>query len=255
MATLTFNPFESTAVLDIQKSCAVMFLFIAVLLILMYGIQAIISFYRPQWTQGLNYITGQASMTPIMELVSKIASLFGVLLFVDFLIFLALAINYVMCNMIMVNMMNHIAIAPDNVLFYFCFGLLYFVMNMFYVYRAMIICVVAAYGLLIGALYVIDGTKWIAVTIFSYFIIIVFMQFIIAAVCAVIIPLIEGGFALLPDGILGVIIDYGPGGFFYIIAYFVLLVIIFFIAVICVLSPVIVIVAMFVFRRTMRGMF
>lgn len=252
MATFSFNPFESPIVIDKQKDCSIIFLFVGVILIFVYGAQAIIAHYRPQAAQSMNYIAGQSNSTPIPEFITKIGSMFGVLLFVDFFILMALAINYVLCSMIMINVINHITVAPDNVLFYCVFGMLYFCMNMFYLYRTMVICVVAAYGLLIGLMYLINATKWVASAIIGYFIVMTYMQFIIAAICAIIIPMIESGYELLPGG---AIIEYGPGGFLYIISYFILLIIIFAVGVVCVFSPIILLVVSFLFRKALRGLF
>lgn len=252
MATFSFDPFKSPIVMEKQKDCALIFLFVGVILILVYGTQAIIAHYKPQSAQSLNYITGQSNVTPIPEFIHKLASLYGVLLFVDFFILMALAINYVLCSLIMVNVINHITVAPDNVLFYCVFGMLYFAMNIFYLYRTMIICIVAAYGLLIGLLYLISATKWIAVCIISYFIVMTYMQFIIAAICAIIIPMIESGYELIPGGFL---VDYGPGGVIYILSYFVLLIIIFAVGFVCVFSPIILLIVSFLFRKALRGLF
>ena len=252
MSTMTFDPFKSEVVQNAQKTSALIFLIVGVLIILVAGIQAIVAHYRPQSMQSLNYITGQSNVSPIPGLVMKILSIYGMLLFIDFIVLMVLMANLVLCSLIMVDVSNHITLAPDNVLFYCVFGILYFVMNMFYVYRAMIICIVAAYALIFGALYLIEATKWIAVTVFSYFIVITFMQSIIAAICAVVIPLIETGYDLIPGGF---IMDYGPGGWFYIIAYFVLLVIIFFVGVVCVLSPILIVLIYVLFRKAVRMIF
>ena len=249
MSTMSFDPFKSDVVKDKQKTCALIFLVVGVILILVYGIQAIVAHYRPQAMQSMNYISGQSNVTPIPELIIKILKIYGVVLFIDFIILMALMANFVLCSLIMVDVANHITLAPDNVLFYCCFGIMYFVMNMFFLYRTMIICIVAAYGLLIGALYLIEATKWLAVSIFSYFIVMTFMQFIIAAICGIVIPLIESGYELIPGGIL---VDYGPGGVVYIVAYFVLLAVIFAVGVVCVLSPIIVILMYMLFRKTVH---
>lgn len=251
MATLSINPFQFPPVLAVQVTCALIYLIIGIILILIYGIQAIIAHYRPQAMQSLNYITGQSNSTPLPELVSKIGSVYLVLLFTDFAILLILGVNFVLCSMIMIDVIDHITVVPDNPLFYLCFGVIYLIMNLFYVYRSMVICICAAFGLLIGALYIIEATKGIANLIISYFIVMTFMQFIIAAICAVIIPIIEGGFALIGDVPGGIILQAGPGGFFYIVSYFILLAILFAVGVVCVFSPLIMILVALLFRKMM----
>lgn len=247
ISTFTLNPYELKPVQDKQIETGLFFVFIGILLILVYGIQALVAYFKPQMAQSVNYIVGQSQTSPIQELVSKIGIIFVVMLFFDFAMMIVLAINGAYCSLVMVDVLNHIVVTPTNALFYLCFGIMYLCMTLFYIYRSLIICIIAAYGLLIGALYLIECTRWIATTILGYFVIMVFMQSIITAVCGLCIPLIEMGFSLVDGTVLGI----GGAQIMYLISYFVLLAIICVIGWACVLSPFVLMIVSILFRKTL----
>jgi hypothetical protein len=119
-----------------------------------------------------------------------LGGLFGLFVFLG--IELILNISHILTSLIMVDVLDSITPATDNVILYLMMGITYFVMCTFFAWRTIVIGICYGCALVIGCLYALKSTRFIAKRIIGYFIALVFMQPVIVLITAAGVIVIEG---------------------------------------------------------------
>lgn len=182
LATLTFDPFTFPKVKELNHASAV----VAFLFILLYigagAAWAVLCRVSPNLAMAISEITDIDRDIAGKAYVRNIATTIVVLLFAYAAIRLVLVFNFVLSSLISKYIMISTVPASSNFLLYLLSGLVFLANILFYTWRMIVICAVAAFALVIGAMLIWEYTRNFAISIIKYFIAVTFLQVIVVAI-------------------------------------------------------------------------
>lgn len=213
IATFTYNPFNDPAVLNSLNESLMLYLLFLLSFILIGGSQVQISRMRPtRELLGMKTRTNQS-------LGGYLVSVFTLIILgpmIPLSMWIILMINYVICNMIMTNVLPSVLLTPDNVTLYIMMGFIYLLNSASFVWRALVIGMCVGYCLVIFILIMVRWTRDIGITLYLYFIVMVLMQPVILAITCIGVGIIQ---TIAPHDPMGQTFNYLVlGGFIFIVS-------------------------------------
>ncbi len=182
MATLTFDPFTFPKVKELNYASGV----VAFLFVLLYigagAAWAVLCRVSPNFAMAISEITDIDRDIAGKEYIWNIALTVVVLLFAYAAIRLVLVFNYVLSSLISKYIVISTVPASSNFLLYLLSGLVFLANILFYTWRIIVICAVASFALVIGAMLISGYTRNFAISIIKYFIAVTFLQIIVVAI-------------------------------------------------------------------------
>jgi len=168
-----------------------------------------------------------------------------ILALAHFGIALILDLCYLITSSLMQSVPGSLEPTSDNVILYGMMALIWLAEMIFFIIRTFVIIMMAAFALLVGAMYLWGPTEAVAILIFKYFLALTFMQPIIVGVTCVGIRAIQESSNLMGSGELNAFLASGTE----VVYYLGLLVILFVISLVIVFGPVLQLIFRVVLRR------
>ncbi len=179
VSTFTYNPFKDPTVITGLQNSALLYVLFLFAFIFVGGAWVQISRLRPtRELLGMKLNTG----TSLAGFMKTNSILIVVAPIVPLMMWLVLMFNYIICNMIMTEMLPSIMLTPDNVTLYVAMCFDYALMFMSFVWRALIIGLNVKYCLIIIIMVAVPYTRRLGIGILLYYILMVFMQPVILAI-------------------------------------------------------------------------
>jgi hypothetical protein len=182
LSTYTFDPFSFPKVKELNFLSGV----IAFLIILLYlgagAGWAILCRVSPDLAMSISEITDIDRDIAGKQYIQNIALGIFALLLGQVIIRLILTLNFVLSSLVTKYAVFSTLDVSSNYILYLFSGLVFLANVVFYVWRLIVICVVAAFSFVLGAMLVWGATRNIAISITKYFIAVTFLQLIIVAV-------------------------------------------------------------------------
>ena len=179
VSTFTYNPFKDPTVITGLQNSALLYVLFLLAFIFVGGAWVQISRLRPtRELLGMKLNTG----TSLAGFMKTVFILIVVAPVIPFMMWLVLMFNYIICNMIMTEMLPSIMLTPDNVTLYVAMCFDYALMFMSFVWRSLIIGLNVRYCLIILILIALPPTRRLGTGILLYYILMVFMQPVILAI-------------------------------------------------------------------------
>ena len=184
LSTFTFDPFIFPKVIELNYISAI----IAFLFILLYlgagAAWAIICRVHPNMAMNIAEITDIDRDIAGRQYIKNIMTCIVVLLFAHVAIRLILIFNYILSGLVSKYASTSSIDISSNFLLFFISGIVFLFNVLFFSWRLVVICSVASFSLIVGAMLIWGYTQNIAISIIKYFIAVVFLQLIIVAVIA-----------------------------------------------------------------------
>ncbi len=182
MATLTFDPFTFPKVKELNYASGV----VAFLFVLLYigagAAWAVLCRISPNFAMAISEITDIDRDIAGKEYIRNIALTVVVLLFAYAAIRLVLVFNYILSSLISKYIVISTVPASSNFLLYLLSGLVFLANILFYTWRIIVICAIASFALVIGAMLIWGYTRNFAISIIKYFVAVTFLQVIVVAI-------------------------------------------------------------------------
>lgn len=179
IATFTYNPLKDPAVINALTESALLYVVFLIAFIFIGGAYVQISRARPtRQMLGMNIKNG-------LSLKEYMVSVFALIILaplIPFFMWCILLLSYIVSNLIMSGILPSILFTPDNVVLYVAMAFIYLLMSGAFVYRALIIGLCVGYCLVIIILIAIPYTRKLGKGLFTYYVLMVFMQPVILAV-------------------------------------------------------------------------
>lgn len=182
MATLTFDPFALPKVKELNFASAVV-AFLFVLLYIGAGAGwAVLCRVSPNLAMNISEITDVDRDLAGKAYVRNIAVTVVVLLFGYAAIRLVLVLNFVLSSLVSKYVAISTVPASSNYLLYLLSGFVFLANIIFYAWRIIVICAVAAFALVIIAMLIWEYTRNFAISVIKYFISVTFLQLVVVAI-------------------------------------------------------------------------
>jgi len=180
IATLTLNPFEMDAVLELKDIAIGVFFDVWWLLFLVLLVSALVVFVMPlDAIAQVNDIFGYDFLYAIkMAFYLLIGGIFVLMLELTF-VWCVLKLNEEITSSIMMGSLNAIASTPDNWVLYCVMGIAYALLFLCFVFRAVVITMFTGLSPLIGLLVIFSPTSNMGWNLHMYFIQMVFYQMVV----------------------------------------------------------------------------
>lgn len=191
IASYTPNPFESPVVQDLINWSKSIFASAYPILLLCAFIAALLSHYNATALQKIEQITGVHVGNKSNILARKAIDGIIVAMFMYIFIYFVLTLNDILTKAAMGGIIDSVAPSPDNIILYFMMAICYLFMGFFFSLRILVLYLFCGFALVIGFCLLIDFTKETAISICTYFVQIVFFQFITVAYFAVSVLIIK----------------------------------------------------------------
>lgn len=245
MAAYTMDPYKIPAVND--TNLIITDLFYCAFIMMIFGHAAIIVLtqYRPEKLEGLEFVTVDFNGYHYSEYVTKMIKGILILALAHFGIQLVLEIEQWITIEMLQNIPGSIEPSPENTILYAMMSLIWLSLLVFFIIRGYVILLFAAFALAVGAMYIWGPTEAIAVMLWKYFIGLTFMQPIIVGVSCVVVRAIKESTGFNDSGQYSWLLDNSAE----IVYYLGLLVILFIIAFIIVFGPVLQVLLRIVVRK------
>ena len=190
IASYTPNPFESPVVQDLINWSKSIFASAYPILLLCAFIAVLLTHYKTGALQQIEQITGVKVGTKSNMLARKAIDGIIVAMFMYIFIYFVLTLNDILTKSVMGGIIDSVAPTPDNIILYIMMAICYLFMWIFFILRILVLYLFCGFALVIGFCLLIDFTKETAISICTYFVQIVFFQFITVlyfATCVLII--------------------------------------------------------------------
>lgn len=245
MAAYTLDPYKIPVVNDTNTVITDMFYCVFIILIFGHGAVVLLTQYRPEKLDGLDFVTVDFNGYHYAEYVSKMIQGILILALTHFSIELILDIEQWITIEMLQNIPGNIEPSPDNTLLYGMMSLIWLALMVFFILRSYVIILFASFAIGIGIMYIWGPTEAMAIMLFKYFIGMAFMQPIIVGVSCVVVRAIKEGTGFTGSGEFTWLLDDAAD----ILYYLGLLVILFIIASVIVFGPVLQMVMKIVVRK------
>ncbi len=184
LATFTFDPFAFPKVQELNYLSG-MLAFIFIMLYLGAGAAwAVLCRASPETAMTLSEITDIDRDIAGKAYIQNIALGIFALLLGHLIIRLILILNFVLSGLVAKFTLISNVDMSSNYLLYLFSGLVFLGNVIFFAWRLIVICGIASFSLIIGALLVYNTTRSLAIGVIKYFIGVVFLQLIIIAIIA-----------------------------------------------------------------------
>ena len=231
MAAYTMDPYKIPVVNDTNSVITDMFYCIFISIIFGHASIILITQYRPEKLEGLEFVTVDFNGYQYSEYVIKMLKGIFILALAHFGIQMMLEIEQWVTIEMLQNIPGSIEPSPDNTLLYSMMSLIWLCMLVFFMIRGYVIILFAAFALAVGALYLWGPTETLAVMLFKYFMGLLFMQPVIVGVSCVVVRAIKEStgfndgtqFAWLLDNSAEIVYYLGLLAILFIIAFLIVL--------------------------------
>jgi hypothetical protein len=182
LSTYTFDPFSFPKVKELNLISGV----IAFLFIMLYlgagAAWAVLCRISPGLASTISEITDIDRDIAGKQYIQNISVSIFALLLGHIIIRLILTLNLVLTSLVAKYTLVSAVDISSNYILYLFSGLVFLVNVMFYCWRLIVICGVASFSLIIGAMLVYGATRNMALFVVKYFIMVTFLQLIVMAV-------------------------------------------------------------------------
>lgn len=173
VSTFTYNPLKDPTVIQALSDSTLFYVLCVIAFCFVGASYVIISQMRPA-RQFLGMDSGVEY--PLTKYISHALILIVTPAILPMLMFTSLIFNYVICQMIMSNILPSILLSPSNTTLYVAMTFIYMLLAVAFVWRTLIIGISVACCLIIFLLTVIPYTRHIGTTLIEYYLLMVFMQ-------------------------------------------------------------------------------
>jgi hypothetical protein len=187
MLSFTIDPFTLNFVKDWWSTSLIFFVTVAILYICMGGALALLQTYNPSLMQRLAWLES-GTYTDNFELKKWLSNVALSLLFpfiTYFGLYIILQLCYIVTGLVAQSALNAIPPTAENIVVYLLMALTYLLLSIIMSIRNIVIVLFCAGGLMLAALYLIPSLQNLVKNIFMYFLLMVFMQPLLAFVAAV----------------------------------------------------------------------
>lgn len=182
LSTFTFDPFSFQKVKELNFLSGVIAFMFIMLYLVSGAAWAVLCRTSPNMAMSISEITDIDRDIGGKQYIHNIALSIGALLFGYVIIRFILIFNYVLSSLVAKYTVISTVDISSNFLLYFFSGLVFLVNSIFYTWRLILICTVASFSLVLGAMIIWGYTRGIAISILKYFIEVVFLQLIVIAI-------------------------------------------------------------------------
>jgi hypothetical protein len=187
MLSFTIDPFTLNFVKDWWSTSLIFFVTVAILYICMGGALALLQTYNPSLMQRLAWLES-GTYTDNFELKKWLSNVALSLLFpfiTYFGLYTILQLCYIVTGLVAQSALNAIPPTAENIVVYLFMALTYLLLSIIMSIRNIVIVLFCAGGLMLAALYLIPSLQNLVKNIFMYFLLLVFLQPLLAFVAAV----------------------------------------------------------------------
>jgi len=182
MASYTPDPYIIPAVREMNIMATDLFYVIFFIILFGHAAVLIIAKYRPNKLESMKLGTLDFNGYHYDEYVKQMISGIFIVGLAHFGIPVILEFSQAITQSFMSSVPGNIEPTTDNVILYCAMAVLWFCEMIFFIIRDYVIIMVAGFAMIIGILYVWIKTKEIAIALFSYFLLMVFMQPVIVGI-------------------------------------------------------------------------
>lgn len=193
MAAYTMDPYKIPVVNDTNSIITNMFYCIFICVIFGHAGVILLTQYRPEKLEGTGIVTVDFNGYQYSEYVIKMLKGILILALAHFSIQLMLEIEQWVTIEMLQNIPGSIEPSPDNTILYSMMSLIWLSLLVFFMIRGYVIILFASFALGIGGMYLFGPTEALAVTLWKYFLGLLFMQPIIVGVSCVVVRAIKEG--------------------------------------------------------------
>lgn len=191
MAAYTMDPYKISVVNDTNSIITDMFYCIFICVIFGHASVIVLTQYRPEKLEGLEFVTVDFNGYQYSEYVIKMLKGIFILALAHFGIQMMLEIEQWVTIEMLQNIPGSIEPSPENTILYSMMSLIWLSLLVFFMIRGYVIILFAAFALAVGGMYLWGPLESLAVMLWKYFIGLLFMQPVIVGVSCVVVRAIK----------------------------------------------------------------